>query len=272
MGWFSSICSSVGSCFRSACGAIGSAVKGVCNFVTNSVSSIANVASTISVISKVLAVIPGMQPLSGFLAAVSKAAFAVAVMCKVFSPNEKIEDIGERALQAEENGITLEKCENDFNLYMEKLRNMELDPNKKHDINECRLAGALVAEKGISLQNAGLSLKYLTPLMLFKDGLVTPEKAVQWGKIAKDLGFSYADVAKFYLGEKNFDAFFGPKEKGNITNGAKVIITAERELNPDKSLGDIDKENGKIIKDLGSVIDESVNNFNEKYADEISGA
>ena len=128
MGFWDGICS--------FCSSVCSTVKDVCSSIGSALSNIGKVASTISVISKVLAVIPGMQAASAFLLNVSKVASAIAVMCKVFSPDDNIEDIGERALQAEENGITLEKCENDFNKYMEKLRNMELDPNKKHDIDE----------------------------------------------------------------------------------------------------------------------------------------
>ena len=263
MGWFSSMCSSIGSAISSVCSSVGSAVRGFCNIVSNAVSSIGNVASTISVISKVLAVIPGMQTASAFLLTISKVAAAIAVMCKVFSPDDNIEDIGERALQAEENGITLEKCENDFNKYMEKLRNMELDPNKKHDIDECRLAGALVAEKGISLQNVGLSTKYLTPLILFKNGLVTEDKAVQWGHIAQKLGYSFADVAKFYLGDK-FSVFFDDKnaDKGH---GGKIVNEAEKILNPNKTTVDIIKETSKEVNDIRDIIGEAENKFKEEY-------
>lgn len=255
MGFWDGICS--------FCSSVCSTVKDVCSSIGSALSNIGKVASTISVISKVLAVIPGMQAASAFLLNVSKVAAAIAVMCKVFSPDDNIEDIGERALQAEENGITLEKCENDFNKYMEKLRNMELDPNKKHDIDECRLAGALVAEKGISLQNVGLSTKYLTPLMLFKNGLVTEERAVQWGKIAEKMGYSFADVAKFYLGDK-FSAFFEDKN-ADKDRGGIIVNGAEQRLNPDKTFDDINEETDKDFKDIQANIEEAENKFKEEY-------
>ncbi len=47
----------------------------------------------------------------------------------VLKPDEKIEDMGERALQAAEHGTTPDKYEN-FDQYMDALRNFEIDPEK----------------------------------------------------------------------------------------------------------------------------------------------
>ena len=249
MGLFSAIgsfVSSACSAISSVCSSIGSAIGSVC-------SSIGGVSALVATISTVLSVIPGLQSAAGFLRGLATVARAVAVVCNVLSPHEDMEDLGERALQANDNDITLEKCGNDFNVYMEKLRSMELDPNKMHTQEERLLAGVLVAEQGIKQANPELSTKYLTPLMLLRNGFVTEEKVQQWGKIAESMGYSFADVAKFYLGDR-FNAIF-EKEKGNKDHGYTIVEQAEKDLHPDKSTADILNECSQDQKDFSSIFD-----------------
>lgn len=97
----------------------------------------------------------------------------------ILKPDEKVEDLGERALQAAEKGITLGRFD-DFDGYMNALRNFELDPDKAEQRPR---AEKLVA--GLGVGTVGLERKFnaapgsfdsLWLLPVANPGYFTPER------------------------------------------------------------------------------------------------
>lgn len=72
---------------------------------------------------------------------------------KILKEDEPIEEVGERALQAAEQGITIDRFP-DFESYMAALRNFEIDPEKaaKRSLAEKQLAGIGVGTAGLEKQ------------------------------------------------------------------------------------------------------------------------
>ncbi len=228
--------SSVGSFCSSICSGIGSVCRSVGSVLSSAVDKISGLCSTVgpalSVISKIAACIPGCQGVAAVLANIGRIATVIAVIAGVFKQDERVEDIGERALQAEEQGITLASCNGDFKAYMEKVRNLKLDPDKMHTANEQIMAGCMVAEQGIREANPKLSTMSLYPLAMFSD-LCSADRLKKWADIAQRMDMPLSSIAKFYLGSTVFNAIF-PEEgkKANEMDGQKAAVAAEKELNP----------------------------------------
>lgn len=137
MGFWSSVCSiasNIGSAISSAVSSIGSAV-----------SSFAS--SVAPVVGSIISAIPAIGKTIGNIAQGLFQGFSV------LKPDEKVEELGERALQASEAGIVFEEFD-DFDEYVEKLRNFDLDPEKA---NKRSTAEKIVA--GLGVGTAGLEDK-----------------------------------------------------------------------------------------------------------------
>ena len=138
MGFWSSVgsaLSSIGSAIGSAIGSIGSAVL---SFASGVGASIAAVVGTVAVAAQSLGKFASI-----FLQALG-----------IFKPDEKPEEVGERALQAAGKGITMDKFDK-FDDYMKALRDFELDPEASAKRNP---AEKLVA--GIGVGTVGLEVKF----------------------------------------------------------------------------------------------------------------
>ncbi|NLW04106.1 MAG: hypothetical protein GX029_02600, partial [Pseudomonadaceae bacterium] len=83
------------------------------------------------------------------LTRVVEVANVVAPALQVFNKGETVESIGERSLQAAEEGIIPEQFE-DFDEYMEKIRNFPLDNNKAEHRKTTIPEASIVAGLGIS--------------------------------------------------------------------------------------------------------------------------
>ena len=153
----------IASIASSICTTVASIGPALSTFTSGVGAIIANVVAAITPIAKVL----------------GEFASVFMQLMGVFKPGEKVEEIGERALQAAENGITLGSFD-DFDAYMDKLRNLELDPEKA--VNRSP-AEKLVA--GIGVCSVGLERKFsLAPesshslwlLALANPSYFTPER------------------------------------------------------------------------------------------------
>jgi len=126
-------------------GSIGSAISSVVSGIGSALSSFASAISTgLGVIFK-----------SGLNIAERIVAIASTILhgFKIFKEDESVEEIGERALQAAEKGITIDRFPN-FQEYMAALRNFEIDPEKaaKRSLAEKQLAGIGVGTVGLEKQ------------------------------------------------------------------------------------------------------------------------
>lgn len=153
MGFWSSIgsaISSVGSAIGSACSAIGSAVSSFASSIAPVIGSIASALAPV---------------------ATGLAKFATDFLQKlgILKPEENTEDMGDRALQAADRGITIDKFEN-FDDYMTKLREEPLDPekSKKYSDTEKLVAGLGVGTVGVeekfNMERGSLNGMWLLPM------------------------------------------------------------------------------------------------------------
>lgn len=130
--------------FGFICSAVSSCVSAVSSFISSSVGAISSAFSSFtSSVGNVLASIFECDPEKGSL--VGKVIEAVLQALGITKPDEKVEDLGDRAVQAAAKDITPEKFE-DFDDYMKALREFELDPDasKKISTTEKTLAGLAV--------------------------------------------------------------------------------------------------------------------------------
>lgn len=157
MGWFSSACSFVSSCVSS----IGSAISSTVSSIGNAVSSFAS--SVAPAIGSILTKVPPI------LGPISTWANAIGLALNLLRPDEKVEDIGDRALQAAEQDIKPEKFE-DFEQYIQALRNFDLNPSQSEKTTpiEKIVAGMGVTTLGMedkfNLERGSLNGVWLLPI------------------------------------------------------------------------------------------------------------
>jgi hypothetical protein len=150
------ILSAIGSFFSS----IGSAI---CSVVSSIGSALSSFASGVGMV--LATVIEKFQPIAE---AIGKVANALLSGLGILRPNETIEEIGERALQARDQGITIDKFPN-FDEYMKALRDFDLDEDLKRTRNPTeRLVaglglGSLAIEKKFDLPEGSMGALWLLP-------------------------------------------------------------------------------------------------------------
>jgi hypothetical protein len=145
----------------STIGSIGSAVASAVSTIGSAISSFA------SSIGPVLgSVIDALKPVAE---ALGRFVNAFLQGLGILQPNEKVEDIGERALQAAGKGITIDKFDN-FDDYMDALRKFEVDPDiaAKRSPAEKLVAGIGVGTIGVEdkfhAERGSLNGMWLLPL------------------------------------------------------------------------------------------------------------
>jgi hypothetical protein len=185
--------------------AISGAFKSVCDTVSKVGSSVAAFANDIK---------PTLGPLLTTLAQVvphpvvkALANFANALLhvLAIFKPDETVEDMGERAMQAAEDGITPDKFES-FDEYMAELRNFELDPEvaEKRSKVEKFTAGLGIATAGIEdkFNMATGSLNNLWLLPVTNSEYFTPDRVKSLLENGKLIGDVSAYLEKRMGGEE----------------------------------------------------------------------
>lgn len=197
MGLFSFICS-VGSSIASS---VGSAFSSVVSGIGSALSSFAN-----SIAPVIGSVIEALKPVAK---ALGEFANSFLQALGILRPDEKVEELGERALQAAQEGITMDKYEN-FEAYMNELRNFKLDPDisAKRGMAEKLVAGLGVGTVGVeekfNAERGSLNGLWLLPMA--NPTYFTPERMqtlVATGRLGGDV-FAYlerqldgADASRF---------------------------------------------------------------------------
>jgi|SRR5690606_19012382 len=171
--------SSVGSAISSAVSAIGSALS---SFATGVAAALGTLITALSPVAE----------------AVGKFANSFLQGLGILKPNETASDLGERALQAAEQGITPEKFEK-FDDYMAELREFEVDPevSEKRNPAEKLVAGLGVGTVGVedkcNVERGSLNGLWLLPIA--NAAYFTPERMqnlVMAGKLSGDI-FAYLE-------------------------------------------------------------------------------
>lgn len=182
MGWFSSACSFVSSCVSSVGSAISSAVGSIGSAVSSFATKVAPALG--SILSKIPTVLNTVSP---WVSALSWA-------LNLFRPDEKVEDIGDRALQASDQDIKPEKFPN-FEQYMNALRNFDINPSVSEKTSQATkvVAGMAVATLGMEekfkLNPGSLNGVWLLPIA--NSEYFTPERIkslLEHGKLIGDVG------------------------------------------------------------------------------------
>lgn len=140
---------------------IGNAISSGFNAISNAFNTAASVASAVG--SRVAEFANNIKPVLGpilttiaeiiphpVVKAVVTCANALLDALSIFRPNENVQDMGDRALQAAGKGITMDKFEN-FDDYIDALRKFEINPegSEKYSDAEKLIAGLGVATAGI---------------------------------------------------------------------------------------------------------------------------
>lgn len=190
--------SSVGSAISNGISAISSGFSTVCNTVSTIGSAVSSFANSIKpVLGPVLSTIASLVPHPA-VKAIANFANALLHALAIFHPQETLQDMGERALQAAEQGITLEKFDK-FDEYMDALRNFDLNPelSEKYTPVEKFVAGLGIATVGIedkfNAEPGSLNDVWLLPLTNAE--YFTPERVtslLENGKLIGDVS-AYLD-------------------------------------------------------------------------------
>lgn len=182
-------------------GFIGSAVSSALSAVGSAISSGVNaIGSALSSFSTGIGVVLGnvISALAPVAQAIGKFANAFLQGLGILKPDEKIEDFGDRALQAAEQGITMDKFEN-FDDYMNALRDFTPDPevSAKRSHAEKLVAGMGVGTIGVedkyNAERGSLNGMWLLPVA--NPDYFTPDRMqglVSAGRLGSDI-FAYLE-------------------------------------------------------------------------------
>ncbi len=179
LSFIGSVVSSMGSAISGAVSSIGSALS---SFATSVGAVIGNIVSALAPVAS----------------AIGKFANAFLQGLGILKPDETAEEMGERALQAAEHGITIDEFD-DFDDYMASLRDFKIDPDvsAKRSIADKLVAGLGVGTVGVedkfNVERGSLNSMWLLPMT--NPGYFTPERMrdmVSAGRLGGDV-FSYLE-------------------------------------------------------------------------------
>lgn len=131
-------------------------ISTVGSIVSSVVSAVSNIGPALApYVSKVAPIIAEVvSTVKGIADTISKFADTFLRTLNVLKPEETVEDLGERALQASEKGLTTGQFDN-FDDYIDKLRNFDLDPDKAQQRSQTE---KLVA--GLGVANVAMEHKF----------------------------------------------------------------------------------------------------------------
>ncbi|MBQ7609342.1 MAG: hypothetical protein IJU76_15450 [Desulfovibrionaceae bacterium] len=213
------VASSIGSVLSSAAKSIYTAVKTLAPILATWAGNIGTAVRIIGLVIDIVAKIHGM-----------------------LKEKENVQDIGERVLQAEEKGITLENCKNDFDAYMEKIRNLELNPEKAsvRPKEEKILAGCILIEKGLEQQFPNMTTAPMWPIIIRNPDFFTHTRLETYAQMAKERDLPLGDsVAKYFVQYPN-------KRVDRPTRD--FLFDAEKKLDPSATKNDIQEKLDTVEK------------------------
>lgn len=206
--------SSLGNFFSDVGSAIGRSVSAI----GSALSSFAN---------GVGAVIGGViEALAPVAKAIGSFANAFLQGLGILKPNESVEDMGNRALQAADEGITMDKFD-DFDSYMNALRNFDPDPekSKNYSLGTKLVAGLGVGTKGVeekfNAEPGSLDAMWLLPMA--NPEYFTPERMqglVSAGRLGSDT-FDYLEKRLTGGESRTFEKALEVDKSGNVIDAGQ---------------------------------------------------
>ena len=205
---------------------VGSLCSSVVDSVCNAVSKVGSEVS--SFVAKVApTVIPIITTSSSALNTICRFASAFLQSLNIFKAGETVEDLGDRALQAAEKGITPDKFKN-FDEYMDSLRNFNIDPDvssKTSDVIKV-VSGlgvsTLAVEDKFNAERGSLNGIWLLPIA--NSAYFTPERMESLLKTDSLKGdvLSYLDKNLAAGESRNFEKKLAVDSDGTPLSGQKL--------------------------------------------------
>lgn len=160
---------------------------------------------------------------------ISKAIQAIGKALGLIKDNDKIEDLGDRALQAEEEGLTIDKFST-FEEYKQALDNFEVDPEKTkaNSLEDKERKFIEICAMGMKEQNPNLKVEEMLTFMDKYPNLFSPERANTIGKLVVNDSNVINDMVGFVTGNE--------RNGHNLKNGRDALVTIEMEQRPNLTL------------------------------------
>lgn len=168
---------------------------------------------------------------------VSAVITGLASLIGVKEPNETTQDLGDRALQAKDQGVVRDRFTSNAE-YVEALRQFELDAAKSAKLNpeEKEAAGLAVLMDGLN-EKLWCSLSEIIRLVAAGAGWMDANRTKAWVDQAEESRFDIQRVVDYLEGR------IGPSSSGPIRD---FILNAEKRLNPDVKWEDVQSELTKM--------------------------
>lgn len=196
---------------------ITTAINAISSAVSNIGPAIASFCTT--VLPKILPALERIGPV------ITTIANVILPILNVFKPVEDVQNMGDRAIQAAEQGIKPDKFDT-FDSYLEEIRNFKLDPEKSSQLDStAKLAaglaiGSLGLETKLNVQTGALAPIWI--LIASNPEYFNPERLKNW----LQSGIDMLNVLRYFEGK------LGPADAVATRD---TLMAHESKLSPDKT-------------------------------------
>lgn len=158
---------------------------------------------------------------------VANAIIGVAKALGLIKVEKEPKEMGDRALQAEEKGLTPDKCAS-YEDWVSKIEKDDwgYDPEKNKDMDE-----KILVEKGIEVASAvtvekfpGIPVQDFFDLSMKNQEFFTVDRMDEIGKVAKNDVEGFGKVIKYIVGEA--------KDHATIADATDILMEIEKNIDP----------------------------------------
>lgn len=136
--------------------ALSSGISSVCSMASSAIGSIgSSISSFATNIAPKLVTVLKMAP--GVISTVINVAQTIGILFNIFKPEDRVEDLGDKAIQAADKGITIDDYD-DNDDYMDALRDFQTDPERSAEIDD-----VVKTVAGLGLVTTGIEKKLDLP-------------------------------------------------------------------------------------------------------------
>ena len=176
----------------------------------------------VSAVSSIVTAIKAIVPV---LRAVANVVMSICQTLGLIKPEEKVEDLGDKAIQAGDEGIRPENYAN-YQDYVKAVQDFQVDPEKsKHITPEEKMAKALEVQANLLAEKAPeLGVEDYLNLIANHMDYFTPERSTELGKLLLTESGAVVNVAEVMNGtEKNPD---------KISEAYDTLAKVEKQVDP----------------------------------------
>lgn len=232
MGFWSSVGSAISSGLSAVCSAVSSIGSAAVSFASECLPKVGTILTT----------------LGGSLGMVANVVVAVCQILSILRQDESAEDLGDRALQAAENGIRPENFDR-YDDYLDSIRKFEINPEKSAQYSPDTKAAA-----GMQVAISSLEDRFKTPvgalyglpiLIAMNKDFFNPDRLSALLKTTHDI-----NAVVDYL-----DGRLGRSERATVET---TLLKAEQSLTPEKTLADVKGD----LREVAAKLEAQMNNVN----------